>query len=241
MRERLRASLRSGDGQVDYKEFVDVLARDTVALAAMGKRDMQSKQAMGVDAYAAMDEQLGHAKVKKAVGSINDPVGSERGRGGQPPASRASAHRDTADGGAGAGSKARPSADVNMVIKQASDALNSRFSDMHKAFQYIDLDRSGTLNEDEIYRALDLWNMPIDRASVRRMMKACDSDGDGKVNYDEFVDVLARDTVALAAMGKRGMQSKQAMGVDAYAAMDEQLGHAKVKKAVGSINDPVGC
>ena len=73
--ERVIDRMRSGDGQVDYKEFVDVLARDTVALAAMGKRGMQSKQAMGVDAYAAMDEQLGHAKVKKAVGSINDPVG----------------------------------------------------------------------------------------------------------------------------------------------------------------------
>ena len=32
----------NGDGQVDYKEFVDVLARDTVAPAALGKRDMQS-------------------------------------------------------------------------------------------------------------------------------------------------------------------------------------------------------
>ena len=62
----------NGDGCIDYKEFVDVLARDTVAPAALGKRDMQSTEAMGVSAYAAMDEQLGHGHAKAAVGSIND-------------------------------------------------------------------------------------------------------------------------------------------------------------------------
>ena len=46
--------------QVDYKEFVDVLARDTVAPAAMGKRDMQSLEAMGVDSQELLAEQLGH-------------------------------------------------------------------------------------------------------------------------------------------------------------------------------------
>ena len=48
------------DGGVDYKEFVDALARDTVAPAAMGKRDMQAKQAMGVDDLSP--EFLGHHK-----------------------------------------------------------------------------------------------------------------------------------------------------------------------------------
>lgn len=51
----------------------------------------------------------------------------------------------------------------------------------------------------------------------------------------QFVDVLARDTVAPAAMGKRGLQSQEAMGV---AALDSSfLGHHKAVKSVGSIND----
>lgn len=40
---------KSGDGSVDYKEFVNVLARDTVAPAALGKQGMQAKDAMGCD------------------------------------------------------------------------------------------------------------------------------------------------------------------------------------------------
>jgi len=120
-------------------------------------------------------------------------------------------------------------------VKGASDALNSRFSDMFKAFQYVDLDRSGTLDNKEIRRALDLWNIPIDDVKLAELIEACDHDGDGQVDYKEFVDVLARDTVAPAAMGKRDMQAEQAMGV---ASLDKSfLGHSKATKAVGSIND----
>ena len=61
------------------------------------------------------------------------------------------------------------------------------------------------------------------------LMVQLDEDGDGQVSYDEFVDHLARDTVAPAAMGKRGMLSKDAMGVDAYEMLNEQLGHKKIK------------
>ena len=47
-----------------------MLARDTVTLAAMGKRDMQAKEAMGV---VDLDpEFLGHKKIKNVRASIND-------------------------------------------------------------------------------------------------------------------------------------------------------------------------
>ena len=106
---------------------------------------------------------------------------------------------------------------------------------MFKAFQYVDMDRSGTLNKKEIARALDLWNIPIDHEKLDELIAACDEDGNGEVDYKEFVDVLARDTVAGAAMGKRGMNSQEAMGV---ADVDpEFLGHKKVKNVRASIND----
>ena len=120
-------------------------------------------------------------------------------------------------------------------VQSASNALNSRFSDMFKAFQYVDLDRSGTLDKKEIARALDLWNIPIDHDKLDDLIAACDGDGDGQVDYKEFVDVLARDTVASAAMGKRDMQAQEAMGV---ADLDpEFLGHKKIKNARASINN----
>ena len=110
-------------------------------------------------------------------------------------------------------------------VKGASEALNSRFSDMFKAFQYVDLDRSGRLSRSEIKRALDMWNVPLSDDNLDLLLGDCDQDGDGGVSYEEFVDKLARGTVAPAAMGKRGMQSKEAMGVDAQEMLAKQLGH----------------
>ena len=108
---------------------------------------------------------------------------------------------------------------------------------MFKAFQYVDLDRSGTLNEKEIRRALDMWNIPLDHDKLLDLISACDADGNGEVDYKEFVDVLARDTVAPAAMGKRDMQSLEAMGVDSQEMLAAQLGHGKKDKYKISIND----
>jgi len=55
---------------VDYKEFVDVLARDTVAPAALGKRDMQASDAMGVDEFAKV-------KTKNVKPTLNRHLASE--------------------------------------------------------------------------------------------------------------------------------------------------------------------
>jgi len=125
---------------------------------------------------------------------------------------------------------------IKEIMSQAETGMNSRFSDMFKAFQFVDLDRSGRLSRDEIKRALDLWNVPVDEHKLDLLFQRCDADDDGGISYDEFVDNLARDSVTMAAMGKRGMQSKDAMGVSAYEAMDVQLGHAKQKKFVPTIN-----
>ena len=122
------------------------------------------------------------------------------------------------------------------LIGMASTGMNSRFSDMYKAFQYIDLDRSGRLSKKEISRALDLWNVPVDDAKLDLLMGKCDADDDGGISYEEFVDALARDTVSNAAMGKRGMQSKDAMGVDSQEMLAHQLGHTKLAKFDPSIN-----
>jgi hypothetical protein len=120
--------------------------------------------------------------------------------------------------------------ELAQIVSMAESGLNSRFTDMYKAFQYVDLDRSGRLSKKEIARALDLWNVPMDDHKLDLLLERCDADGDGGISYEEFVDVLARETVAPAAMGKRGMQSKEAMGVDSQEMLAKQLGHNNFKE-----------
>ena len=207
LQDLLAACDADGSGEIDYKEFVDVLARDTVAPAALGKRGMQAKEAMGVE---SLDKAfLGHGSAPKSALTMTDGETA-------PPAEAVDAAATGAPAAAAPASAApKPAVDPSKsgMVTMAREVMNSRYTDMYKAFQFVDLDRSGTLNEKEIRRALDLWNIPVDEAKLAEIIGACDGDQSGEVDYKEFVDVLARDTVAPAALGKRGMQAEEAMGV----------------------------
>ena len=112
-----------------------MLARDTVAPAAMHKHDMQALQAMGVPDF---DEAfLGHQHVRNVKyddGKALKPLSSV-------PLSQA---------------------DKSSLVNTVSLAVNSRYKDMRAAFRYMDLDNSGYLSANEIQRAVQLWNIPID-------------------------------------------------------------------------------
>ena len=96
------------------------------------------------------------------------------------------------------------------AVDPASGAVPSRYTNMNKAFQFVDLDRTGKLSRAEIARALELWNVPIDEGKLDEVLAACGTDAEAHMSYDELVDLLARDTVADAALGKRGMQAAEA-------------------------------
>ena len=185
----------------------------------MGKRGLTSKDAMGVDAYEMLNEQLGHKKIKNYK---MDSFSEEPAAQGKPSRIKEGMSRDEK-------LKQFDKSERSKFKGSAQDAVASRFSNIRKAFQAVDVDNSGKIGRNEIKRALHLWGVPHDEEKLDMLMAEMDEDGDGTVSYDEFVDHLARDTVAPAAMGKRGMLSKDAMGVDAYEMLNEQLGHKKIK------------
>ena len=80
---------------------------------------------------------------------------------------------------------ARP-VDTKKVVAATEAALNSRFSDMFKAFQYLDVDGSGSLSAAEFKRALVRWNLPHSKAELDALVSACDKDGDGEISLQEF-------------------------------------------------------
>ena len=77
------------------------------------------------------------------------------------------------------------------------------------------------------------------RETLDELIAACDDDGNGEVNYKEFVDALARDTVAPAAMGKRDMQAKEAMGQDDVEVLSEHIKRRPKKNERFSLNAEV--
>ena len=126
-------------------------------------------------------------------------------------------------------------------LRKYRDALvtsNSLYGCMTKMLIGRGCHESHSLTRKEVERAMQLWNIPMEMKHIEELFAACDGDGDGQIDYNEFVDHLARDTVNPAAMGKRGMQSKEAMGVDAQEHLAHQLGHRP--KAAHASQDHLG-
>lgn len=90
----------------------------------------------------------------------------------------------------------RPStapANLQPAICAAREKIHARFKAMHKAFQHVDLDNNGTIERSEIIRMCDGWG--ISGVDVDELLRHCDTNGDGVLNYREFVDAFAQDTV----------------------------------------------
>ena len=113
----------------------------------------------------------------------------------------------------------------------AEQKIHVKFGNIKKAFKYLDVDNSGKIGITEFKKFLSGQNIDVDDDNVKHMLDLIDTNKDGEIEYDEFVDHLSRETVAIAAMGKRGMQSKEAMGVSAFELLDEQLKTKKDKFA----------
>jgi len=67
------------------------------------------------------------------------------------------------------------------ALEEAREGLNTRFANMRKAFRFVDVDNSGTVNRAELVRALELWNVPMSKSKVDQLWIACDVNGNGEI------------------------------------------------------------
>lgn len=191
----------NGDDHIDYKEFVDALARDTVAPAAMGKRGMQAQEAMGVPDLDPKWIKFSGWKPDQNVKmpSHEHPLARMESRG---------VDIETR---------------ANKAIQIAHDVMNSRFPDAFDAFQWVNLAHTGGIDKSELRRALQLWNVPSDELILTHIFNRFDLDGDGELNYSEFVDALVRDTVAPSAMLSKPARVKHAQDQHEIKKMTHQI------------------
>ena len=48
------------------------------------------------------------------------------------------------------------------AVEKAEEAISARFRNMHQAFQYIDVDKSGSISTEELVTALKKWSTPAE-------------------------------------------------------------------------------
>lgn len=69
-----------------------------------------------------------------------------------------------------------------------------------RAFADLDVDGSGTLNREEVRKALGRLNFDSDPENMEKIIDSCDNDGSGTISYEEFIDALARDRVTAGSV-----------------------------------------
>merc|ERR1712151_1433880 len=124
------------------------------------------------------------------------------------------------------------------AIEAAQQKIHMRFRQMHKAFQHVDLDKSGTLERSEIARMCAGWN--IHDLNVDELLQHCDTNGDGVLNYREFVDAFAQDTVQRGTWHAGDTQMRTAVTPEHVNAAAGVFG-LKAPRRFGEPMRPINC
>ena len=82
--------------------------------------------------------------------------------------------------------------------------LSTKFSQLRKAFQMLDEDRSGKVTQNEAMRLLSSLNLSGIRERVlHTICSIVDTDGDG-VEFGEFCEMMSSDDIIPLLKAKRG-------------------------------------
>ncbi|XP_063710823.1 uncharacterized protein LOC134839257 [Symsagittifera roscoffensis] len=58
------------------------------------------------------------------------------------------------------------------------------------AFDSVDDDRSGSISADELYKLFNNFRVDIDEDETEELLQNLDMDGNGEIDFDEFVEIM---------------------------------------------------
>ena len=59
-----------------------------------------------------------------------------------------------------------------------------------KMFDQLDLNRNGLLTIEEVYEAFQTMGIPADLEEIKKDFSKFDDNGDGRLNFDEFWEMI---------------------------------------------------
>jgi Ca2+-binding EF-hand superfamily protein len=93
-------------------------------------------------------------------------------------------------GGAGTGRWPAFSDRLSHVIRQLADNRKWDRQSLRRIFEDFDRDRSGFITRSEFKRGFDELRVRCDETDLDELMRAIDTNRDGRISYSEFVDVV---------------------------------------------------
>merc|ERR1712106_663946 len=80
---------------------------------------------------------------------------------------------------------------IEMMIKQGTNADE----DAAHAFKVFDRDGDGLITAEELRLTMNNLGEPLTESEVKAMIAEADTDGDGKINFEEFKNLMANKTI----------------------------------------------
>ena len=77
---------------------------------------------------------------------------------------------------------------LSYMIRKLTDT--NQEPDLYEGFKIFDRDKNGLIDSHELFEVLISLGIDVKEDEVEEMVKESDMDGDGYINYDEFVKLI---------------------------------------------------
>lgn len=79
-----------------------------------------------------------------------------------------------------------------MLRTKNPELTEDDIKEFREIFDLMDKDKGGTLCAEEVKALMDLLGMKVKHEDVEAMIDEIDGDGSGQIDFDEFLEVMAR-------------------------------------------------
>ena len=83
--------------------------------------------------------------------------------------------------------------EITTYIKRL-DIPEDKIAEYKEAFDMFDKDGSGTIDVGEIVKIMKNFGYPIKKSEAQRMISEIDDNGDGELDFEEFVTLMEKQT-----------------------------------------------
>ena len=86
-----------------------------------------------------------------------------------------------------------PKKEITTYVKKL-DIPEDKIAEYKEAFDMFDKDGGGTISCNEIVKIMKNFGYPIKKSEAQKMISEIDDNGDGEIDFEEFVTLMERQT-----------------------------------------------